>query len=47
MSSYVLTISIDRIEMEADFLISDANMSKLGLGRLYEKLLHSSLSVEK
>ena len=35
MSSYVLTISIDRKEMDFDFLVSDANMSKLGLGRLY------------
>ncbi|CAD8137603.1 unnamed protein product [Paramecium octaurelia] len=47
MSSYVLTISIDRKEMDFDFLISDANMSKLGLGRLYQKLLQQNLSPEK
>ena len=39
MSSYVLTISIERKEIDLDFLTSDANMSKLGLGRLYSKLL--------
>ncbi|CAD8059793.1 unnamed protein product [Paramecium sonneborni] len=47
MSSYVLTISIDRKELHLDFLMSEANMSKLGLGRLYQKLLHQNLSSEK
>ncbi|CAD8144798.1 unnamed protein product [Paramecium pentaurelia] len=47
MSSYVLTISIDRKEIDFDFLISAANMSKLGLGRLYQKLLHQNLSLDK
>lgn len=39
MSSYVLTISADRTEISLDFLFSEENMGKLGLGRLYTKLL--------